>query len=349
MRVRPKGKLIKAAIAAIILSFMIILQGCSLLPKEEVEEAPVLLKPPEARLITYEVTRGPISDVVRALGRVAAVNEASLYFTRTDRLKKLYVAPGDEIKEGDVLAELETGDLRYRLEKAKLNLAQEELRWKRTKSLAGLEVNKVDSEIARLELAKARLEVEHLTQQLENSLLRAPFDGVVVSVNKQERELVNGYETVMKVADPDELEIQVELSYNTDRNKLVRGQKVRVNIERDKWVDGHVYQITTGDDDPSSSHRSSYSMTPPVVKIRLDDPSIPLEFDSLLKVVIIIREEPNAILVPNAAIRNYMGRKYVRVLEGDVRKEVDIVTGIEGETETQVIKGLKEGQIVIGK
>ncbi len=339
---------VRALTLAIIFSFLMLLTGCSLLPKEEVEEVPVLLKPPEARLVTYEVTKGDISEVVRSLGRVAAVNEAQLYFPRTERIKKIYVAPGDEIQPGQVLAELETGDLRYRLEKAKLTLAQEELRWKRTQSLAGIEINRVDSQIAAIELDKARLEVEHLSQELEASLLKAPFAGVVVSVDRRERELVEGYETVMKVADPNELEIQVELSYSTDRNKLVRGQLVRVNTERDTWVEGHIYQITTGDDDPSSS-RSNYSAQAPVIKIRLNDPSIPLEFDSLLRVVIVIREEQDAVLVPNAAIRSYMGRKYVRVLDGDVRKEVDIVTGIEGETESQVIKGLEEGQIVVGK
>lgn len=332
----------------LVILMIMFLQGCSLLPKEEVEEVPVLLKPPETRLVTYEVEEGPIAEVIRSTGRVAAVNEASLYFTRTDRLKKLYVETGDEVKQGQILAELETGDLRYRLERAKLDLQQEELRWQKISRLIGVEINEVDARIAKLDLEKARLEVQHLSEQLENSVLRAPFDGVIVSVNQQERELVEGYETVLRMADPSELEIRVELSYNTDRNKLVRGQKVQINIDRDEWVEGYIYQIGSLNDDPSLGS-SQYTLDQPVVKIRPTDPNVPLEFDSLLRVVIVVREEPNALLVPNAAIRKYMGRTYVRVLDGDVRKEVDVVTGIEGETETQIVKGLKKGQIVIGK
>lgn len=341
---RSKYRWLIGFIALIVL----FVQGCSLLPKEEVEEVPVLLKPPESRLVTYEVREGYIAEVIRSTGRVAAVNEASLYFTRTDRLKKLYVETGDEVKKGQILAELETGDLRYRLERAKLDLQQEELRWQKISNLIGIEVNEVDAQIAKLNLEKAKLEVQHLSEQLENSVLRAPFDGVIVSVNQRERDLVEGYETVLRMADPSELEIRVELSYNTDRNKLVRGQKVQINIDRDQWVEGYIYQIGSTNDDPSLA-RNQYTLDQPVVKIRPTDPNTELEFDSLVRVVIVVQEEPNALLVPNAAIRRYMGRTYVRVLDGDVRKEVDVVTGIEGETETQIIKGLKKGDIVIAK
>ena len=69
--------------------------GCALLPEEKVDEVPVLLRPPETRLVTYEVIVGPIADQIRALGRVAAVKEAQLYFPRTERLKHVHVAPGD--------------------------------------------------------------------------------------------------------------------------------------------------------------------------------------------------------------------------------------------------------------
>ncbi|NLV92129.1 MAG: efflux RND transporter periplasmic adaptor subunit [Firmicutes bacterium] len=335
-------------IAAVLIGLLLMGSGCALLPEEKVDEVPVLLRPPETRLVTYEVIVGPIADQIRALGRVAAVKEAQLYFPRTERLKHVHVAPGETITEGQCLAELETGDLRYRLQRAQLALAQEELRWKRVENLVGIEINEIDYGIAQLELKKAQLEVDHLTRQLEASMLRAPFSGVVVSVDRRERELVEGYETVMTIADPSELEIQVELSYTSDVSKLVRGQKVLVNLGREEWVTGHIYQISTRQDDPSYA-RTSYQSAPFVIKIRLDDPRITLDFDSLVRVVIVIEEEPEAILVPNAAIRSYMGRKYVRVLEGDVRKEVDIVTGIEGETETQVLKGLKPGDIVIGK
>ena len=157
----------------------------------------------------------------------------------------------ETITEGQCLAELETGDLRYRLQRAQLALAQEELRWKRVENLVGIEINEIDYGIAQLELKKAQLEVDHLTRQLEASMLRAPFSGVVVSVDRREREVVEGYETVMTIADPSELVIQLELSYTSDFSKLVRGQKVLVNLGREEWVTGHIYQISTRQDDPS--------------------------------------------------------------------------------------------------
>ena len=86
-----------------------------------------------------------------------------------------------------------------------------------------------------------------------------------------------------------------------------------------------------------------------MVHIRLEDPAIDLEFDSLVRVVILLEEAEDALLVPKSVVRNYMGRKFVRVLEGDSRREVDVVVGIEGDTHVQILKGLEEGQIVIGR
>ncbi|NLJ25638.1 MAG: efflux RND transporter periplasmic adaptor subunit [Firmicutes bacterium] len=317
--------------------------GCSLLPEERVDAPPPLLSPPEVRTVTYPVERGYIANELRTLGRVAAVRESTLYFRRSGRMRELLVEPGDAISENQILARLETGDLEHRLRLAKIDLERVEMQYQGVKSLLGLEVSPYELKLKELEKEKAALEVERLEAEMEASTIRAPFDGRVVSIYARERDAVEAYKTVLKVADPVELEVQVTLPYGTDSNKLVRGQKVLVNVTGETWVDGHIHQIAMSEEGTSSFDNK------PVVQIRLEDPNIPLEFDSLVKVTILIEEADNALLVPKAAVRNYMGRKFVRVLDGDARREVDVVVGIEGDTHVQILKGLEEGQTVIGK
>ncbi len=318
--------------------------GCSLLPAEEVDAPPPLLAPPEARTITYKVERGYIADELRTLGRVAAVREATLYFRRSGRIRQLLVEPGDVIEKGQVLARLETGDLEHRLKLAQVDLELADMEYQRVKSLLGLEVSPYEMKMKELARQKAVLEVERLEEELEASTIRAPFDGRVVTVYNRERDAVDAYRTVVKVADPVELEIQVSLPYSADVNKLVRGQKVLINISGETWVDGYIHQIATADERSTSSFDNQ-----PVVHIRLEDPAVKLEFDSLVRVVILLEEAEDALLVPKSVVRNYMGRRFVRVLEGDSRREVDVVVGIEGDTHVQILKGLEEGQIVIGR
>jgi len=317
--------------------------GCSLLPEERVDAPPPLLSPPEVRTVTYPVERGYIANELRTLGRVAAVRESTLYFRRSGRMRELLVEPGDAISENQILARLETGDLEHRLRLAKIDLERVEMQYQGVKSLLGLEVSPYELKLKELEKEKAALEVERLEAEMEASTIRAPFDGRVVSIYARERDAVEAYKTVLKVADPVELEVQVTLPYGTDSNKLVRGQKVLVNVTGETWVDGHIHQIAMSEEGTSSFDNK------PVVQIRLEDPNIPLEFDSLVKVTILIEEADNALLVPKAAVRNYMGRKFVRVLDGDARREVDVVVGIEGDTHVQILKGLEENQTVIGK
>ncbi|NMB13322.1 MAG: efflux RND transporter periplasmic adaptor subunit [Firmicutes bacterium] len=317
--------------------------GCSLLPEERVDTPPPLLSPPEVRTVTYAVERGYIADELRTLGRVAAVRESTLYFRRSGRMKELLVQAGDAISENQILAKLETGDLEHRLRLAKLDLQRVEMEYKRVKSLLGLEVSPYELKLKELDKEKAVLEVDRLQTEMEASTIRAPFNGRMVSVYARERDAVEAYRTVLKVADPVELEIQVTLPYGTDVNKLVRGQKVLVNVTGETWVDGYIHQIAMSEEGSSSFDNK------PVVQIRLEDPKIPLQFDSLVKVTILLEEAENALLVPKAVVRNYMGRRFVRVLDGDARREVDVVVGIEGDTHVQILKGLEEGQTVIGK
>ena len=317
--------------------------GCALLPEERVDAPPALLSPPEVRTVTYTVERGYIADELRTLGRVAAVRESTLYFRRSGRIKELLVQAGDPVKENQILAKLETGDLEHRLQLSKLDQKRVDMEFGRYKSLLGLEISPYDLKLKQLDKDRAALEVERLEAELESSTIRAPFGGRIVTVYSRERDAVEAYKTVIKIADPVELEIQVSLPYGADVNKLVRGQKVLVNVTGETWVDGHIHQITMSEDGASSFDNK------PIVQIRLEDPEIPLEFDSLVRVTILLEEAEDALLVTKAAVRNYMGRKFVRVLDGDARREVDVVVGIEGDTHVQILKGLEENQTVIGK
>jgi hypothetical protein len=53
------------------------------------------------------------------------------------------------------------------------------------------------------------------------------------------------------------------------------------------------------------------------------------------------------IVLPRSAIRSYMGRNYVQIVEGERRKEVDIEVGLTTPTEVEIVKGLEEGQKVV--
>ena len=77
---------------------------------------------------TTEVTRGTLVEAITNLGRVTAARESQLFFKNDGRLRSVNVKSGRTVRQGDVLAELETGDLQLRIAKARVNFEQADVR-----------------------------------------------------------------------------------------------------------------------------------------------------------------------------------------------------------------------------
>lgn len=106
----------------------------------------------------YTVRSGSIVDMVRVRGRVAATKEAFLFFGREGWLKTLKVKPGDQVSQGDLVAELNDPDLNrqvadaeYFLNRSRLELTQaKEGRLEKTRlslSRAKVSLGRIDAEM----------------------------------------------------------------------------------------------------------------------------------------------------------------------------------------------------------
>lgn len=148
--------------------------GCNLLPggPAATPTPPARTEKPSLRP-TAVVKRGSIVESIKVLARVTAVREAEMYFKNPGKLKKMTVQVGQEVSEGQVLAELDTGDLEARIATAQANYDVAKVK------LDKLKGNREDAEIRRkLELANAALAV----QQASAALAKAEIDLAVVKV-----------------------------------------------------------------------------------------------------------------------------------------------------------------------
>ena len=109
---------------------------------------------------TYKVQRGSIADEVKFTGRIAPVTEEELFFRNDGRVAKVNVKQGDKVKKGDLLAELEIGDLLNQLAQTQVNLQQAELQLKsaETKNAEQREEAEIALAVAKLRLAQIKLQ-----------------------------------------------------------------------------------------------------------------------------------------------------------------------------------------------
>jgi multidrug efflux pump subunit AcrA (membrane-fusion protein) len=68
----------------------------------------------------------------------------------------------------------------------------------------------------------------------------------------------------------------------------------------------------------------------------------------LMNVTAIIERKDEVVWVPPQAIRNFNGRRFAVVQDGDVQRRVDVKVGIQAEERVEIEEGLQAGQTVVG-
>jgi len=147
-------------------------------------------------LISLLLTSAVMAQDVFTTFNVKADKEAKLALTATGIVKKVYVDIGDKVKKGQLLLELDNGDLKtsVSLAQKKIELAEVNLRFAKKSYERYAKVKEVVDEgefdryasayeRAKIELAKAKANLSYKRALLAKTRLKAPFSGVIASKN----------------------------------------------------------------------------------------------------------------------------------------------------------------------
>jgi len=336
---------VKAFTVTSLLFALTLTAGCGLLPREEEEPAPQLAAPVKSEKQTYTVRRGTIEEKISLRAAWTPVNAQELFYKNGGRVRAVYVKSGENVKAGQLLAELFADDTEYQLsqaqvrrDKVKLALSDANYRYQFNRTPS------VESELKRLELdlASSELEVAHYERLLAETRLVAPFDGIISRVSLKVGDSLAPYAIVMRLEDPGTLWVEADVD-DAALARLAVGQKVRLEFTDVKDVtEGTLVELP----DPAVTAQSPGSAGRKV-KVQPDKPSLTAQMSMVGKVHVILQEKQDVLLVDTAAVRRFSNRTYVLIREP--RREVDVTVGIEGENVSEIVKGLKEGDVVIGR
>lgn len=324
-------------LSLLILLLISILPGCFLLPKEEKLLEPPKVEAPEVVYSEVAVTRGDIVNELIVVAYFEPTEEHTAYFTfRGGRLKDTYFYPSDEVKKGDVLAELEMGDLPSRIEEAEIDLEIARLN-KEKKEITG--ADKYDLRISELNLQKSEIRLRDLRNTKENMILYAPIDGIITyKANKYPGDIVDIYYPIYRVADSTKLSIV----YTGDRiYDFKKGMQVTIKSER---VEFQGIVVQTPDSVPSVSSDQDKKR----VIIKPDGFStegIARGTGAQLRVVLFKKED--VLKLPTGVVKTYNNRYYVNILKNGLRIESPVEIGVKTALETEILRGLEEGEKVL--
>ena len=243
----------------------------------------------ETTYLTESVTRGNIEKTVVASGSVESVNEVDVGAQASGKITKLYVKLGQEIKKGEMIADIDSTTQINTLntKKAALVSYQAQLKAKKTAydvalssynrlsklytqkatsldsvntAKSTLDNAKAEMEAIEANIKQAEIEVNTAETNVGYTKITAPMDGTVVSVPVSEGQTVNANQTtptIVTIADLSKMKIKPEISEG-DITKVKAGQEVSFTILSDSQT---VYHSVINSVDPANTTTSDSSST----------------------------------------------------------------------------------------
>lgn len=204
-----------------------------------------------------------------------------------------------------------------------------------------------------LQIAKANIEdIRAQLQQQETRLtytkIYSPMDGIVSDVTAQEGEtIVAGLQVanLVTVLNPALLEMWIYVD-ETDIGRVRTGQQVEYYVDTfpDRTFHGSIEKIYP---EPVVKDNIVYYLA--IVKVSREDTDF-LKPEMTTHVKIIFAEQKDILTAPNAAIKFEKGKQVAyRVTGVNKVEKVEIKTGIRGEDNTEIISGIKEGDVLATK
>ncbi len=196
---------------------------------------------------------------------------------------------------------------------------------------------------------QAQLALERINDQVANSQIVAPFDGMILSLSLSVGRNVEEFRPVVVLADPDNLEVSADLISNQlqdleeDMNVSVLlmgrpGDPITGHIRRLPYPYGSGGGGTTVDELDKST-RIGLAVPAAEAGLRLGD---------LVRVSAELERKEQVLWLPPQAIRVFDGRRFVVQVRDDVEQRVDVKVGIETIERVEIVEGLASGDVVIG-
>jgi multidrug efflux system membrane fusion protein len=277
---------------------------------------------------TASPRRGLAVDAVYATGTVEATVMLPISARITARLMKLNTDEGHDVKEGDVLAQLEDSDLQKTLDelRARETFLKKDYDRKAALAKSGYETRAALDQ-ARAELDAIRAGIARVGAEASFTRLIAPADGRVIQRDGEIGQMIPANQPVFWMSCCAPLRISAEVDEeDIARVKPEQHVFIRADAFPDAQFEGKVLSITPKGDPVARSYR-----------VRISLPAdTPLQIGMTAETNILIAEKPDTLLIPASALRG----GDVFVLTGDTVRRTPVKAGIRGLDEVEITEGL---------
>ncbi len=202
---------------------------------------------------------------------------------------------------------------------------------------------------AQLGMEKAQVALDAANKDLKSAVMVAPFDGVVATVDIKEGDSISAFDyatrTIVELVDPGEMELNAEVD-EIDVPNVEPGQRAIIDVDALPGVqlEGEVKSVS-----PVATEESGLVLYK--IKVGFEAPEgSGLKGGMSATADIVITERSDVLLVPSRAIgEDSQGNPVVKVMVGGQIEERAVVIGMSDGSQTEVVSGLDEGEVVVAR
>jgi len=341
---RPTGWLIVGSVGAVLVALAAYFAASTFLGAVPVEKTTAAL-----------VTQGEALTLLTVSGYVEAETRADISPKITSRITELRVTEGTRLKKGEIIARLDHTDLDAQMADAQAawNNAAADLKRKTALHREGL-ATQADLDAAVAAESSNRAKVSYVKALMDYTVLRAPFDGVVVAKRAHVGEAVSPFGSpgqgsssggaIVTLVDFSTLYVGADVN-ESNLSRLSGSQPAEILL--DAYPD-HVYHGFLNQIIPSADRQKGTVK----VKVAFQDPDERILPDLSARVNFTTeptagKEAKSSVQIPKSSLVIRDGKSGVFLIQGDRARFRPVTTGREQEGAVEIQEGLLGGEALV--
>ncbi|QXA17104.1 efflux RND transporter periplasmic adaptor subunit [Aeromonas sp. FDAARGOS 1403] len=334
---------------------------------------------PAAAYITASAERRDLEQSVLADGTLQAQKLVSVGAQVSGQIKALHVALGDEVKQGDLLVEIDDltqqnalkdaeaalDNVQAQLASRRATLRNNQLAFERQRKVlarglgsqadydsaeATLTATRADIRALTAQAVQARIAVDTAKVNLGYTRIVSPMAGTIVAIPVEQGQTVNAVQstpTMVKVARLDTMTVEAQIS-EADVIRVKAGLPSYFTVlgAPEQRYQASLRAIEPAPDTINDDTTSSSTSTAVYYNglFEVENPQRALRIGMTAQVHIVLATERNALVIPAIALSE--GR--VQVVDGNGRPQWrQVKVGLNNKVDAQILDGLAEGEAVV--